>query len=216
MASGSRGAPDAVTIAREAITRPGSQDKNSRSALPRTRTRISSSLRTPAQQNRLNGLKHDQKIQTNGSILYIKEIVLKLFASVGDRAAIFVSDLRPTSKSGPYHVAHPVIGNFFREHLNEFRPLGARANKCHIALEHAPKLWNLIEPRSTEKFADPGNTRIVITCPLGTGCGFGIRLHGSELHYLEVMSTLANSRLGVEDRAFRIEVNGEHYEGEQG
>src|ERR1700686_1927154 len=138
MASGNRGALDAVTIARVAITKPDSQDRNSRSARPRTRRRISSSLRTPAQQNCLNGLEHDQKVQTNGSIFYVKEIVLKLFASVRDRAAVFVSDLRPTSKSGPHHVAHTVIRNFFREYFNEFRPFGARANKCHIALEHAP------------------------------------------------------------------------------
>src|ERR1700745_1056342 len=98
----------AVTIAPEAITMPANQERNSRSAPPQARRRISSSLRTPAQQNRLDGLEHDQKIQTNGSIFYIKEIVLKLFTSVRYRAAIFVSDSRPTSKAGPYHVAHAV------------------------------------------------------------------------------------------------------------
>src|SRR5208337_425933 len=166
-----------------------SPGRSSRRAQSRARRRISSSslslLRPPAQYDGFHRLEHDQQIQTNGSVLDVEKVVLKFFARIFDGAAVLVLDLRPSGEAGPHHVAHAVIGDLFGEPLDEFRALGTRADECHVALEHAPQLWNLIEARGAEKLADTGNAGIVIARPLWTARGFGVLAHGAELQDLE-------------------------------
>ena len=59
---------------------------------------------------------------------------------------------RDTSDAGePGLEAQPlqVIGNLPRQFLNELRPLGTGADKCHLAADHVPKLRQLIQARQS-------------------------------------------------------------------
>src|SRR5712692_3869743 len=172
-------------------------------------------LSTPAQEDGFDRQEHDQQIQTNRSVLDVEQVVLKFFARICDGAAVLVLDLRPSGEAGPHHVAHSVIGNLFREPLDEFRALGTRADECHIAFEHAPQLGNFIKARDAEKLADAGHARIVIAGPLRTVGGFGVLAHGAELHDVEDASALAHPRLGIEHGPLGIEADGKHDQGEQ-
>src|SRR5260370_13214316 len=113
-------------------------------------------LSTPAQEDGFDRQEHDQQIQTNRSVLDVEQVVLKFFARIFYGAAVLVLDLRPSGEAGPHHVAHAVIRDFFGEPFDEFRALGTRADKGHIAFEDAPQLGNLIEARGAEKLADAG------------------------------------------------------------
>src|ERR1035438_4082513 len=93
------------------------------------------SLGTPAFQNGLDGLEHNQQIQTNGGVLEVEEVVLKFFERILDATAVLVLYLRPTGKARPHHVAHPVKRDLFREHLHKFRTFRPRADEGHIALD---------------------------------------------------------------------------------
>src|SRR3546814_4994692 len=63
-----------------------------------------------------------------------------------DRGAIRIIDLRPAGDPRLHHVALGIIRQPGFEILDELRPFGARADEAHLALEHAPRLRQLVDP----------------------------------------------------------------------
>src|SRR6202041_3555518 len=172
-------------------------------------------LRAPPQQHRLNRLKHDQQVEPDGSVFDVEKVVLQLFAGILDRAAVLISDLRRPSDPRPHHMPHAGKRYFFREQRDELRPLRARADKRHIAFQHAPHLRNLIESRSAQKLPRTRHPRIIVPrplCPIGS---LSVLPHGAEFHHLEKLAALTHPRLRVENRPLGIEANGEHDQGQQ-
>src|ERR1051326_1630479 len=118
------------------------------------------SLRSPAQQHNLYSVEHDEQIQAEGGILDIKQIVLQLLARIFQSISVLITDLRPAGYPGTYRISHLVIRNFAAQPLHELRPLRARTDKRHVALENTPHLRDFIQPGSAQKAAESGNTRI--------------------------------------------------------
>src|SRR6202034_115301 len=98
----------------------------------------SASLRAPPQQHDLDRLEHDQDVQTNGSVLQVKQVVLQFLARIVQRVAVLILHLCPARNAWPHHVAHSVVRNLPAEPLDKFRSLRARSNEMHVALQHAP------------------------------------------------------------------------------
>ena len=142
----------------------------------------------PAQQDDLDRLEHDQHVQTDGSVLDVEQVVLQLLARIFQRVAVLVLHLRPAGNARPHHMAHAVIRNLFAEPLDKFRPLRARTHEMHVALQHAPQLRNLIQPRGAQKLAHPRDPRIVIGRPSGAGIGFRVLTHRAELVTVKILS----------------------------
>ncbi len=111
------------------------------------------------------GLEQDQQVEERGVVLRIIEIVFELVARIRDRGAVGIVDLRPAGDAGLHHVALGIIGQLVFEIVDEFRPLRARADEAHLALEHAPRLRQLVDPHLADEPADTGDARIVRSAP---------------------------------------------------
>ena len=70
-------------------------------------------------------------------IFYIVQIVLQLFRSILDRGAIVITNLRPAGYSWLNAVPDGIEGDFPGQLIDKERPLRARSDQAHIALEDA-------------------------------------------------------------------------------
>src|SRR5215469_12957380 len=96
------------------------------------------------EQNNLHRLKDNPKVQTEGSVLDVEQVVLQFLARILERVAVFILHLRPTRDSRPHGVADPVIWNLGAQPLHELGTLRTRAHEMHVAPQHAPELRQLI------------------------------------------------------------------------
>src|SRR5687767_3560135 len=90
-----------------------------------------------------DGQPHDFQIQGYGPVLDVIEVVLDALLERGVAAPAV--DLRPAGDAGLHLVAQHVLRNAVLELLDEERPLRARTDDRHIALQHVPELRQLIE-----------------------------------------------------------------------
>ncbi len=103
-------------------------------------------------------------------------------------------------------MALDIIGQQLAEFAHELRPFGARPDKAHIPLEHAPALRQFVDPRGPHELSDAGHPRVVHAREL-RAVAFGIGLHRAELEQLEFLAVMADSGLAIESRAPAIELN---------
>src|ERR1700684_451897 len=89
-------------------------------------------LSAAAANDRLNGLEHDQKIQTHRLMLEVVEIVRKLLAGFCQRRAITVPHLCPSGQPGAHHVAEVVERNLLGKPGSELGPLRPGAHEAHL------------------------------------------------------------------------------------
>src|ERR1700691_3636774 len=209
-----RAAPASDLDGSKSTATPRIRDKRRRQ-LP-WRPRIASSLRAPPQQDDFDGLEHDQQIQTEGSVLDIKQVVLQFLSRVFQRVAVLVLHLCPARDARPHHVPYAVVGDIPAQPLHKFRPLRARTYKMHVALQHAPQLRNFIEPRNAQELARARDSRIIVQ---GPGCPcirFGVHSHGAELVAVKNSSPTPHALLAVQHRTRRIQLDSQHNERQQG
>src|SRR5713226_9333226 len=120
----------------------GTPHRCRRSEQPRPKMPIS--LRAPAQQDNLDGLEHDEQIQSEGGILDVKQVILQLFPRILHRVSVPVPHLRPARNAGTYDMPDTVVGNLFAQPLDELGTFRARTNEVHITLQNAPQLRDLV------------------------------------------------------------------------
>src|ERR1700722_3528172 len=150
--------------------------------MPRTPT----SLRAPPEQHNLDRLEHNQQIQAERSILYVKQVILQFFPRIFQSVAVLVLHLRPAGDTRSDYMAHAVIRNLLAQPLDKLRSLRTRTYKRHISLEDAPQLRDLIQTRNAQKLPHRRDTRIVIPSPGSAGIGLRIFTHGTKLVAMEM------------------------------
>src|SRR5271155_3572367 len=102
--------------------------------------------RSPAPQHDLEGLEQNQHIEPDRGILDIEEIVLQFLRGSFHRITVAVANLSPARDPRTHQMPHAVVRNFLRKPLDKFWTFRPRPDECHVALENAPQLWNLIQP----------------------------------------------------------------------
>src|SRR6185312_6627667 len=97
------------------------------------------------EENNFGGLKKDEQVQPNGTVLDVEEVVLQFFPGVIEAGAVVAADLSPAGDAGAHGVAHVVVGDGAAELLDEAGALGPGADDAHAALQHVPELRHLIQ-----------------------------------------------------------------------
>src|SRR4030081_1693171 len=151
------------------------------------------SLRASPQQDDLNGLKHDQHIETERGILDIEKIVLQFFARVLKRVAVLILHLGPSRNTRTHRVTHSVIRNFPAQPLHKFGPFRAGPDESHVPLQHAPQLRDLAEPGRSQNTPHSPNARIVVRSPSRARIRFRLLPHPSQLEALKLGASQAYS-----------------------
>src|SRR5665213_3525091 len=106
-----------------------------------------SSLRSPAVDDGLDGLKHDEEVEAERHVLEVVEIVLELFLGFGEGGAVAVPNLRPAGEARANEMAEIVEGQVLREHGDELGALRAGAYEVHVDAENVPELRDFVEAR---------------------------------------------------------------------
>ena len=108
-----------------------------------------------------NGAQHDLKVEPQGPVLDIPQVVL---CSLGDRSvAAQAIYLGPAGHPRLFPVAVHVAGDAAPELLDVYRPLRSRPHQAHFAHEHVDELGKLVDGGTADKAAqacDPRVTRL--------------------------------------------------------
>ena len=102
---------------------------------------------------------------------------------------------------GPHHQALPVLGDLTAELCEEGGPDRPRSDDRHVAAQHVPELWHLVEVGGAEDAADPGPLFLgparELLPVVGAEPVFGIGFERAELvHPEELAGTARRGRLG--------------------
>ena len=97
---------------------------------------------------------------------------------------------------------------------DELRTLGPRADEAHLALEHAPRLGQLVDADLADEAADAGHPGIVLLRPHRLAAHFGIGPHGAQLDDLERLAIEADPALPVKGRAPALQLHRDRRRGD--
>src|SRR5690606_28098265 len=96
----------------------------------------------------------DLEIQPERPVLDVVEVVLDALLEVGIAAPAV--HLGPAGDPGLHHVLLHVLRHLLLELRDEHRPLRARPDDRHLALEHVDELRQLIEARAAQERPEAG------------------------------------------------------------
>src|SRR5579864_7466145 len=139
-------------------------------------------------------------------MLDIIEVVLKPNESVLLRTRIALSNQTPSSHAGFHDMPEPVEWNLCGQPIDKLRPLRARADGAHFALEDVEELREFVEVGSAQKAPDPRRPGVIPPRPNG-GSVFRVPNHRANLVCAKDSPALAHSFLNIKDRAARIEID---------
>src|SRR5436309_4341719 len=100
-----------------------------------------------------------------------------------------------------------VASDFFKKLMNKMRPLRARPDHTHIALEHIKKLWQLVQTCLAKESPKSCAARIAFGSPAGITFSRSTQLHGPELIHFKTMSIKPDHFLCEQHRAGRSHFN---------
>ena len=89
----------------------------------------------------------------------------------------------------------------------KIRPLRARADQAHVALEHAEELRQLVDAGHPHEAAHARDAVVAGGGPARLAVFLGVLPHAAELHDLEGLAVLAHAFLPVEHRAAAVELD---------
>src|SRR4051794_38838759 len=97
-----------------------------------------------AEDDDLGGVEQDYKIEENGKVLHVIQIVLKLLTRFLDGSGVWVADLRPAGDARRHQRTELVVGQLLLELVDERRALGARTDDAHVAADDVDDLRQLV------------------------------------------------------------------------
>src|SRR3990167_2513556 len=96
------------------------------------------------EENDLDRVQQDQEIQEEGEVLDVVEIVLELLEGILQRGPVAVAHLRPAGDPRLHGEAFQVERDLLLELVDEFGPLGARADEAHVPDQHVEEMRQLV------------------------------------------------------------------------
>src|SRR5712691_3104079 len=167
-------------------------------------TTCATSSSSAAQQNRLDRLKHDNRVECQALVLDVVKLVLQLLPRVFDRRAVRIFDLRPAGQARRDQMSLFVIRNFLRQLRHEMRALRTRADKAHVAAQDVPELRDLVHANLAYEATHARHA--IVFCLRPDGAVFlGVAAHRTKLHQREHAAVAAHALLSVKDWSARIE-----------
>src|SRR5271157_4800845 len=117
-------------------------------------------------------------------------------------------NLSDSGKPGRDRVPAVESGYFHPEFLHEFRPLRSWSDKTHVTAEDIPELREFIHGRGAQDSTHARNPGISFFRGNGSPLGIRVRHHGAELYALEILAVLPHARLGIENGASILDLDG--------
>ena len=144
----------------------------------------------------LKSCQHDGDIGFKGEIVDIPDVEAEFF-SPGEIVAAMA--LRPSGDAGSHVVAAHLLGRVKRQILHQQR---ARADERHVAFEHVPELWQLIERGIAHEGSE---LRYALFVGQQFAVGSFPLVHGLELDDAERLPLESGSLLEEEDSGSFVE-----------
>src|SRR2546428_10211631 len=144
---------------------------------------------------------HDLHIKPPGPMFDVIQVVLEALLKRGAPAPSV--HLGPARNTRLHYVTQHVLGKLLAKLHNEFWPLRARAHNAHFALQHIPKLRQLVQAGPSEEGPDRSSSRIILLSPDWACFSLRVYLHGTVLEHLKGTPIKAHAGLTVEDRPRR-------------
>ena len=146
-------------------------------------------------------LRADRQVDGEVSVPQVPEVVREPVGGALGVGGVVAAELRPARDAGLDQEAASQERNRLLQHANELRPLRARADDRHLALEHVPELRQLVEVGLPEKAADAGHARVVLLREDGPARLLCVLVHRPELVHREEPAALAHPGLPVNHAA---------------
>src|SRR5207237_8186851 len=121
------------------------------------------------EEHRLRGVEADAKVEEERLVERVVEVVLELVLRVVDGRAVRIADLRPPGDARLHRLAKAEERDLGLELVDEEGALGTRADEAHVAAEDGEDLRDLVEAGLAQEGPDPGDARILLRRPHGTG-----------------------------------------------
>ena len=158
-------------------------------------------------------MQQDLQVQPERPVLHVEVVEL---GPLGDRRLPPQPvHLRPAGDAGLDAVAVVVAVDVLAEELDELRPLGARPDEAHLALQDVQELRQLVDRRPAEKLADARPAVDPFDAARGAvelerdRPGDGLRVHRAELENLETAAVATDPRLAEEHARAERDANGD-------
>src|SRR5258708_24756165 len=168
--------------------------------------------RAPAEQNDLERVDHNPDVEPERDVLDVVEVVTHLLDLFFEAVRIAIPDLRPARDAGPDRGSKGVERDLLGKQGDVRRRVRPRPDEIHVPAQDVDKLWQLVEPEAAQPLPEPRDPLRVVPGPL-RAVG-GRRPHRPELHEPEGAAAGALAALDEEDRAGRVELDGERNDGE--
>src|SRR5215203_6433710 len=168
-----------------------------------------------AKDERGERLEADREVDRDVAMPQVPEVVRETIGCALGVRRVIAAQLRPTGDPGLDQQAPGLEGNGSLEHAHELRPLRARSDQGHLALQHVPELRELVEVRPAQEAADVRDAWVVLLCIDGPAGRLRVLLHGAELVHREERAAFADASLPVDDAPGRTP-HEEHDEGYEG
>ena len=140
-------------------------------------------------------------------MLDVIKVVGEFFFHAVDLGRVAVHDLRPTGYAGPHDVAVSKERHILRVPLGEGERLRPRADEAHLAAEHVPELWQLIEAVLPNDGPHAGHA--VALPVLGKVAAGAVNEHAPKLHHPKNAPTQAHALLDKERPAWTLALDTE-------
>src|SRR5580704_7384388 len=115
--------------------------------------------------------------------------------------------LSPAGDAGFDRMASVIMRDLVLKVPNQLRAFRPRPHEAHLAFEHIPELWDLVDVPLPHKSADSKAARVIFRGPADFPVFFRIEPHTANLQHLEGLAIPAESPLAVQDRSGRFEIN---------
>src|SRR5437867_6151049 len=160
-----------------------------------------------SEDDRLEGLEQYDRVQEQGALLDVIQIVLELGVRVLDGIAVGEIDLRPAGDARAHSEPQAEVGDLLFEQIDEMRALGARADDAHLALQDVDELRDLVDARAPEESSHRRYAVVPLLRPLSAAFPLRVGDHRPKLLELVRTARQAEPLLAVEDGPFRAQLH---------
>ena len=142
-------------------------------------------------------------------MLQIIQVEFKAAQHLLHRVGVAVVESGIGSDTGTNLIEIGVAVVVLHDLLDEIFALGTWTDERHLAFQHIPQLWQLVEVMATQELSDFGHTRFVLVLIECRAVFLGIHAHRAELVDVERSSETSDAFLFEDGRSAILTLHGE-------